>query len=310
MKTKINTLLGAVLSLLVTFAFTHTATAQDRIVLYAPVIATNVSKRTQTVSYTTNNQILTMNVDGTDVRQLTTGTENCYFPSWRPGKTHILFHRGTTLYVMDANGGGTFAVATADRVGADWSPDGSMICYVGDALSPPGPQGLWLVSVDPSAKGIKKVGTPIHVSDGDFYGPAWSPDGTRIAFSDQQTGLLPPGPRIRVLDLASGAKTTLDLNHSLLPSWSPDGERLAFVSGADTGSYWQLYIMNADFSGVTQVTSYNNSVLWPTWSPDGTQVAFRIGTGQNGDASIYKLTLATGELALLREKADHPDWNP
>ena len=45
MKTKINTLLGAVLSLLVTFAFTHSATAQDRIVFYAPVIATNISKK-------------------------------------------------------------------------------------------------------------------------------------------------------------------------------------------------------------------------------------------------------------------------
>jgi Tol biopolymer transport system component len=311
MKTKINHLLGAVLSLLVTFGITHRAAAQnERIVFYAPVIATNQSRGGHTASYTTNNQILTMNVDGGDVRQLTTGTENCYFPNWCPEQTHILFHRGTALYVMDANGAGTFAVATARRVGADWSPNGRMVCYVGDSPSPPGPSGLWILSVDLSAKGNKKVGTPVCVSQGDFYGPVWSPDGTRIAFSDQSTGLQPPGPRLRVLDLATGTKTTLDLNHSLLPSWDSTGERLAFVSGADTGGYWQLYIANADFSGVTQVTSYDNSVLWPTWSYDDRQVAFRIGTGQNGDASIYKLTLDTGELTLLRNKADHPDWRP
>jgi hypothetical protein len=39
-------------------------------------------------------------------------------------------------------------------------------------------------------------------------------------------------------------------------------------------------------------------------------MAFRIGTGQGEDAAIYKLTLAIGELTLLREKADHPNWNP
>jgi Tol biopolymer transport system component len=169
------------------------------------------------------------------------------------------------------------------------------------------------VSVNPSAKGNKKVGTPIHVSDGDFYGPAWSPDGTRIAFSDQQTGLLPGGPRIRVLDLATGTKTTLDMAHSLLPSWDSTGNRLAFVSGANT-TYWQLYVMNADFSGLTQVTDYNISVLWPSWSYDDTEIAFRLGSGKAGPppdgAAIYKLTFATGELTLLRDKSDHADWRP
>jgi TolB protein len=172
------------------------------------------------------------------------------------------------------------------------------------------------VSVNPSAKGNMKVGTPVHLSDGDFYGLAWSPDGTRIAFSDQQTGLQPPGPRIRVLDIATGEKATLDLNHSLLPSWSPNGTQLAFVSGstANADGYWQLFIMNADFSGLTQVTDYTISVLWPTWSPDGTQVAFRLGSGKAGPppdgAAIHKLTLATGELTSLRDNGDHPDWNP
>jgi Tol biopolymer transport system component len=315
MQTKINHLLGAALSLLVTFGFTHRAAAQEHMVFYAPAVATIVSQRTHTVSYQTNMQIFSMNVDGTAVKQLTTGNENANFPRWRPGQTHILFHRGGYIYVMDANGGGIFAVA-ADwgDVGSDWSPDGSMICYVARSPSPPGPLGLFIVSVDPSAKGNKKVGTPVCVSQGDFYGPAWSPDGTRIAFSDQLTGLQPPGPRLRVLDLATGIKTTLDLNHSLLPSWSSTGNRIAFVSGGDTGSYWQLYIANADFSGITQVTDYNISVLWPTWSPDDTQIAFRLGSGRPGPppdgAAIYKLTLATGELTLLQEKGDHPDWRP
>src|SRR5690349_8174580 len=112
MKTKIKTLLGAALSLLVTLGFTHSAAAQtDRIVFYTKVIATNVSKK-GAVSYTTNREVMTMTVDGSDVGQLTAGAQDSIHPSWRPGKTHILFVREGTLYVMDTNGAGTFAVAT------------------------------------------------------------------------------------------------------------------------------------------------------------------------------------------------------
>ena len=310
MKTEYKHLLGAALSLLVTSGLTHSAAAQDRIVFYAPVIATNVSKRTHTVSYTTNRQILTMNVDGSDVRQLTSGTQDCFHPSWRPGRTHILFFRksdtASDIYCMNADGSGAFVIATGTGIaGADWSPAGNQICYPGRDAT--GRWGILVVSVDPSAKGKNKVGTPVLVWEGSAYGPAWSPDGNRIAFSSYPTGGI---PYLTVLDLTTGIETTLDWAHSLLPSWSPTGEQLAFVSGAGTTNYWQLYIMNADFTGITQVTDYNNSVLWPTWSPDGTQMAFRVGTGQNGDAAIYKLTLATGELTLLRDKSDDPDWTP
>lgn len=308
MKLITNSLLGAVLALLVTFGFIHRAAAQDRIVFYAPVIATNVSKK-GTVSYSTNNQVMTMNADGSDVRQVTSGTQDSYHPSWRPGRTHILFFRknGTSidLYCMNADGSGAFVVAASTGgSGADWSPAGDQICYPGRDAT--GHWGILVVDVDPSAR-RNKVGTPALVwSGGSAYGPNWSPNGNSIAFSSYPTG---GTPYITVLDLTTGTANTLDWAHSLLPSWSPDG-RIAFVSGAGTTNPWQLYIMNPDFSGLTQVTDYATSVLWPTWSPDGTEMAFRIGTGQNGDFSIYKLTLATGELNLLREKSDHADWNP
>ena len=71
---------------------------------------------------------------------------------------------------MNTDGTGEFTVATANIVGSDWSPDGSMVCYAGNDAS--GWPGLWIVSVDPSAKGKKKVGTPLRARDGnDSYGP-------------------------------------------------------------------------------------------------------------------------------------------
>jgi len=305
---RINPLRKTVLLLLAAVGFVHAAAAQDRIVCYTKIVSTLVSKRGE-ITASTNRHVMTMNPDGTDPRQLTTGTEDATLPAWRPGKRHILFHRGGTLYVMDANGAGTFAVAAA-RAGnaADWSPDGMSICYVSSRPDGFG-TGLWIVNVDPDARGKNKVGTPVCVREGDCYAPVWSKDGTRIAFSDQNTGLLPQGPRIRILDLATGAVSTLPDVIGLLPSWAPDDQHIAFCGGL-ASSDMHLWIVNADLSGATQMTDYDKPLLWPTWSPLGDELAFRLGTGQGWDAAIYKLTLATGELTLLREATDRPDWKP
>lgn len=310
MRNSFKRLLGAALALLGTLGAMESASAQERIVFYAPVTVTTVSRKTQTVTTTTTRQIMTMNEDGSDVRQITFGTDNCYHPVWRPGRTHIAYFRktdtGSDLYCMNADGSNAFVVATGTGgAGADWSPEGGKLCFPGrDAL---GQYGLIVVSVDPSAKGRNKVGTPTRIWNGSTYGPNWSRDGSKIAFSTYPTGGI---PYITVLHLATGVANTLDMPHSLLPSWSKIDDRLAFVAPGSTPEFWQLWIMNHDFSGLTQVTEYPNSVLWPSWAADSSQIAFRIGTGQGDDAAIYKLTLATGELTLLHSLCDHPDFAP
>lgn len=298
--------------LLATLGSTHLASAQgERIVFYAPVTETYGKGRNATTE--THFQIQSMNVDGSDVRQLTSGREDCYYPTWSPDRSHILYHRGTTIgwggeiHIMDADGGNSFFVAADDQRSADWSPDGTMVCYVGYPESSPGPRGLWVVSVSPDATGKKssKIGTPVLLAEGDFFAPTWSPDGMRIAYHSYA--------KIAVLDLTTGNESRLESMGGLLPSWSPSGDQLAFVSSANS-TYSQLYIMDADFSNVTQLTDYADaSILWPSWSDDSTQVAFRFSLREGADvlsSDIYKMTLSTGEVTLVHEGGDHPDWTP
>jgi Tol biopolymer transport system component len=161
--------------------------------------------------------------------------------------------------------------------------------------------------VDPDAKGKKasKVGTPVLLAEGDFFGPTWSPDGTRIAYHSWG--------KIAVLDLTTGVESRLESMGGILPSWSPAGDRIAFVSTANS-TYGQLYVMNADFSNVSQLTDYTDAgVYWPSWSDDGTQLAFRLSIQEGANVlsyDIYKMTLATGEVTLVQEWGDHPDWMP
>jgi len=101
----------------------------------------------------------------------------------------------------------------------------------------------------------------------------WSPDATRIAFSDNES------LAINVLRLADHHVTTLiswnDGHHPSSLAWAPDGQRIAFdlsfYDGMQLSS--SVMIMQADGTHVQQLSSidYDHS---PVWSPDGRQIAF------------------------------------
>jgi Tol biopolymer transport system component len=309
MKTKIKSLLGAGLSLLVTFGFTHNATAQSngRILFTAPA--------TIPKTHETYDQVFSMNSDGSGVRQLTGARASCLYPAWSPGRAYIAFQRNSTIYVMEAigeaNGGRTFTVGPSMGSGLDWSPDGQSLVFVGPGVI--NTYGIWIVDVDPATGA---VGTPMMVvDDGGYYTPCFSPDGSRIAY------VAPGGcgTLIKVFDL-----TTREVLFSIgaapctTPSWSPDGNYLAFSSVAavtitkgrktTTQNCYEIFIANADGSGITQVTSIANPLnVFPKWSDDGHEIAFRSAGGDT--SSIYRVTLATGVVTSLCEGYTL-DWTP
>jgi Tol biopolymer transport system component len=83
--------------------------------------------------------------------------------------------------------------------------------------------------------------------------PAWSPDGTKIAFvSDRDGGNF----EIYVMNADGSGQTRLtdDPAQDFDPTWSPDGSRIAFVSDRDDG-FFDIFVMNADGSGPTNLTN-------------------------------------------------------
>ena len=117
-------------------------------------------------------------------------------------------------------------------------------------------------SLDPSA--------PINLTNHFRHdeSPAWSPDGSRIAFVSDRDG----NKEIYVMDTDGQNPTNLTNNDSddWNAVWSPNGRRIAFISNRDGN--WQIYVMDADGSNPTRFaktsTNYHESPAWSSrWQP-------------------------------------------
>jgi Tol biopolymer transport system component len=139
-----------------------------------------------------------------------------------------------------------------------------------------------------------------------FY-PVWSPDGSRIAFTNTDDG----DSEIHAMDADGTDVTRLTDNASVdqHPDWSPDGARIAFVSDRSGSS--EIWVMDADGSDPEQLTGGTESgglqPLSPAWSPDGSRIAF----ATNADDAIYTMAADGTDLQLVTDTGlnRHPHWS-
>jgi Tol biopolymer transport system component len=112
--------------------------------------------------------------------------------------------------------------------------------------------------------------------DSNEWGPAWSPNGTRIAFNSDREGI----PQVFVMNADGTGVERLSDVEGEYPAWSPDGSRIAFASyvGGTTpfgDPDYDVFVMGADGSDETNLTNDPDSYdMYPTWSPDGEWIAF------------------------------------
>jgi|GEM_PF-2362533 len=100
--------------------------------------------------------------------------------------------------------------------------------------------------------------------------PAWSPDGTRLAFYSGRSG----NDDIWAINVdgSSELQLTDDPGKDRRPAWSPDGTQIVFDS--DRAGSQDIWIMNADGTNQQQLTTGPGSEMFASFSPDGSQIIF------------------------------------
>jgi Tol biopolymer transport system component len=245
------------------------------------------------IAFTSNQDIYSVNPDGTGLTQLTQNGNSflgASLPRWSPDGQRLVYRQDVpvcgpehddlcdpfpSIRVMNADGTGKTELLRTfkDVTSLTWSADGSKIAF---ASAPPfSPFDLRISVMNGDGSDLTEL------TRGNY--PAWSPDGSRIAFIDYHQ--VRDHGNFEVFTIRPDGTGLTRLTHSEprelilfeAPSWSPDGSRLVFFMERPDRD---LFTVNADGTGFRNITNSTCFLpegaceLFPVWSPDGTKILF------------------------------------
>jgi len=310
-----------------------------------------------------SSHIWMVNIDGSNDRQITFSSESESSPRWSPDGKYLSFTssrpgkaRGNQVWLLDRNGGEAMQLTELKGrlQGHEWSPDSKrLVLLIGD----PDPEAEAAPSPQPGA--TPRVPKPIVIDryrykqDGAGYllsgrhtyvyiydiatkkldrltkskwdesSPAWSPDGTRIAFMSNH-GDDPdrePSAQLFVAEAKAGATEkaltpeTMRANRGR-PEWSPDSKWIAITDTDEKkyGAYSMEHLALVPSDGSSAPARFkaaedlDRGVSSPRFTSDGKAIQFLV----TDDRSVYpmKANLAGGAAQrLLNPPVVIGNWN-
>jgi len=166
-------------------------------------------------------------------------------------------------------------------------------------LTADGTSALWMIDSD--GENLRRVAA----GGGNTFSPAFSPDGSRIAYTTQdEAGMF----ALRETNLITGSRRTLSTSTLIMtPTYAPDG-RLGFAELSGDGA--EVFL-----EGAGAITQTRGDALNPSFSPDGEWFAFE--ADPTNEPQIYVQRISGGAPRRIsvyvrseRTNAGGPDWSP
>jgi Tol biopolymer transport system component len=174
------------------------------------------------------------------------------YPAWMPDGTQVVFlsvrDRSFQFYVVNIDGS-RLTILDSGLPPRQTSPE-QMVYLVSTGLDQ-----NYLTTSGGAAQPMNDTGLGL----GEF--PAWSPDGTRIAFHSDRDGDM--DIYVVSVDRSDIVRLTDNEATDVYPTWSPDGTRIAFASDRDGNL--EIYVMNADGTEQTRMTDNSAIDYLPSW---------------------------------------------
>ncbi len=253
-----------------------------------------------------NSDIYIVDINGSNLTQLTTSTAHDLYPSWSPDGTQLVYQTNEggdqEVAIIDISSRQYYTVTNngCNDWGPIWSPDGDWIAFYSDC---DGERNIYKMRTNGSDR------TQLTFTSGaNSWFPAWSPDSRKITFSSNRSG------KYYIYTMDANGRNETQLAKGCVSYYSPDGSQILYgVYCDDTDELW---LMDADGSNQQPITD-GYECKNATWSPDGSSIVLQFSkTTKDGPFELYIMELDNpnrSDWILLTDfdvNGGSPVWQP